>query len=180
MSFLLTLENILISFQAYRGVHSHYNIETILDETIFSIMGIAIGVVTLIVIWMLSKSFSNNMNASTGMLWGFRIAWFAFLFGSAAGGGAMLEQSAHTIGLPDGGNGLPILNWSTKGGDLRIAHFMGIHAIQIIPLAIYFIYKKLKNNQLAANLSIASALLYLGWIVFTFYQAKAGQPLIEM
>jgi len=180
MTFLLTIENILILIQASRGVQSHYNTETFFDEMIFSIMGIGIGLITLLMIWMLVKSFSNNINVSTGMLWGFRIAWFAFLFGSVAGGGAMIEQSAHTVGVPDGGNGLPFLNWSTEGGDLRIAHFLGLHAIQIIPLMIYFIYKKFKDSNLSVVLSIMTALLYLGWIVFTFYQAKAGQPMIGM
>lgn len=178
LTFLLTLENVLISFQAARGVKSHYNIDTLLDVKIFSTMGVAIGLVTLLMFWFLIKSFSTKLEVSTSWRWGLIIAWVTLLFGSAAGGGAMIEQSAHSVGVADGGNGLPFLNWSTEGGDLRIAHFLGLHAIQIIPLGIYFIHNQLKNSKLAELLSVGFAVLYLGWMVFTFYQAKAGQALI--
>lgn len=178
MTGLLTFENILISIQAGRGIKSHYNDDTPMDGLIFGLMGLAIGLITLLVTWMLIKSFSSKLNVSIGMKWGFIIAWFAFLFGSAAGGGSMIGQNAHSVGVADGGEGIPFLNWSTEGGDLRIAHFLGLHAIQVIPLVIYFIYKKLKNNQSAVILGIGFATLYLGWLVFTFYQAKAGQPLM--
>jgi len=180
MTFLLTLENILISSQAARGVQSHYNTTSWYDGLVFATMGLAIGLLTAIVVWITAKTFSNNIKVSTGMLWGIRIAWVAFLFGSAAGGGTMIGQRAHTVGIPDGGEGVPFLNWSTIGGDLRVAHFLGLHAIQVIPLVTYFIYQKIKKDKVATTLSIGLAFLYLGWIVFTFYQAKAGEPFVAL
>ncbi len=176
-AFLMILENVLISVQAWRGVTSHYNIATPFDALVFGLMGLAIGLFTLIVFWFFVKSFSSKLEFSNAMKWSFRIAWFTFLFGSAIGG-SMIEQNAHNVGVADGGNGIPFLNWSTEGGDLRIAHFFGLHGIQIIPLVAYFISKKFQGKSLITFLSIAFGLFYLGWIAFTFYQAKQGQPLL--
>ena len=51
----------------------------------------------------------------------------------------MIGLRSHNVGIPMGGEGLPFTNWSTRGGDWRIAHFIGLHALQILPLAGYFI-----------------------------------------
>ena len=93
----------------------------------------------------------------------------------------MIGQMSHNVGVADGGEGLPLLNWSTIGGDLRIAHFFGLHGIQIIPLFAVVLTNRLKaSNIMKSTLVILFGLLYASWIAFTFYQAKQGMPLVRV
>ncbi len=174
---LMLIENIAISTQAWRGVQSHFNKTTPFDSAVFGIMGWAIFLFTIIAFWLFLKSFSPKLAFPTNRKWAFRIAWFGFLYASAIGG-MMVSQGGHNVGVADGGNGIPFLNWSTEGGDLRVAHFFGLHAIQIIPLVTYFMTKQIRGKAFVTFLSIAFALLYLGLIILTCYQAKAGQAIL--
>jgi hypothetical protein len=79
----------------------------------------------------------------------------------------------HTIGGADGGPGIPVLNWSTRFGDPRVAHFIGMHALQVLPLISFYV---LKNTKL----TIILALLYAALAIFTLVQALQGKPFFSM
>ncbi len=75
----------------------------------------------------------HRPHGPAGYVWGVRLGLLLFLVGSVVGG-FMIRQAGHTVGAADGGPGLPGLGWSTRAGDLRIAHFLGLHALQALPL----------------------------------------------
>ena len=125
-------EIIGITTQAYRLETSHYNVSTLANAIIFQSMGIMIALNTIAVavftwsFWTQETTLPPAYRA--GIRWGLLIsflgmneAWF------------MIAANAHTVGMTDGGPGLPFVNWSTTVGDLRIAHFVGIHAMQLLP-----------------------------------------------
>jgi hypothetical protein len=81
----------------------------------------------------------------------------------------MGARMSHTIGGADGDAGLPILNWSRKYGDPRIAHFIGMHALQVLPLASYYLIKDVKAI-------IVLSFIYGLLALITLVQALQGKP----
>ena len=84
----------------------------------------------------------------------------------------MLSILRHTVGAPDGGPGLPVTNWSSEHGDLRIAHFLGIHSLQVLPLMGYYIAKSKKQIMILSS-------VYFFVVIALLVQALAGIPLIS-
>ncbi|MGW4484541.1 hypothetical protein ACWEOE_11940 [Amycolatopsis sp. NPDC004368] len=91
----------------------------------------------------------------------------------------------HTVGLADGGPGLPVLGWSTAGGDLRIPHFVGIHAIQVLPLialalvALARRYPVLLSDLVRRRLVWTAAAGYAGLMALVTWQALRGQSIVR-
>jgi len=74
-------------------------------------------------------------------------------------------------------NGILLFNWATDGGDLRVAHFFGLHAMQAVPLFALLLPKKMRNNT-ASALVVTFAVVYAAFSVHTFVQAIQGQPFL--
>lgn len=169
-------EMFIIVMQSARGTTSHFNNSTPLNGILFSIMGLAIVVNTLLVIYLLYLYFRAEIDLPKTILWGMRLGLILFLLGSIEGG-YMSAQIGHSVGVTDGGAGLPFVNWSTQGGDLRVAHFFGLHAIQAIPIVAYLL-ERLKINFSTA-LTFVFAVVYLTFFSFLFVQALSGQPFLS-
>lgn len=129
----MSVEIVCIALQSWRGVPSHFNHASPFDEAIFSAMGLMIALNTFFMAWLLVLYVRTPSRLPRPILWGVRSGLLVFLAGSAVGG-LMVRRDAHAVGTPEGGPGLPFLNWSTQGGDLRPAHALGLHALQILPL----------------------------------------------
>ena len=179
-AFVFVGEMICVVSQAARGVPSHFNISSAYDATVFGIMGMLITFNTLLVLITLFLFFGKTAAAlPPAYLWGIRLGVLLFLLASIEGF-AIVNNMGHTVGQPDGGAGLPIVNWSTRAGDLRIAHFLGFHALQILPLAgsAFSRWRSGAVRRRAVAFTLALGLVYFMIFSLLFLQASHGRPLI--
>ncbi|MBD2720574.1 hypothetical protein [Hymenobacter armeniacus] len=170
----MLVEQAVIFGQAARGTTSHYNTNSALNGALFSLMGIFILVNTLMTVWALYLVWRHPLHGPAGYVWGVRLGLLVFLVGSVLGG-MMIHNLQHTVGAPDGGPGLPGLGWSTRAGDLRIAHFLGMHALQALPLLGWLLSSW--APRWAPQLTWTGAALYAALVAGTFALAMAGRPL---
>lgn len=178
-AFVFVGEMICVASQAARGVPSHFNISSAYDAGVFAVMGLLIIFNTLLVLVTLALFFGKTAPLAPAHLWGIRLGLFLFFLASVEGY-AMVSNMAHTVGLPDGGPGLPYVNWSTRAGDLRVAHFLGFHALQILPLAGYSFsrWRTRAVRRRAVACTLALAAVYLAVFSLLFWQASNGRPLL--
>ena len=171
-------EMFVILYQAGRGVQSHFNFSTQFDGLLFGIMGIMILVNTVIIFIVFGLYLFPKPKMDPVYLLSLRAGFVIFILANIVGG-MMIGNEAHSIGVEDGGAGLPFVNWSTEGGDLRVAHFLGLHAIQIIPLTAYFLKSREGINEKSRQMIVGIViLLYAILFSSVFIQAKNGNPLI--
>jgi hypothetical protein len=177
----LIIEIVLITMQAARGVTSHFNNTTAFDAAVFSVMGTAITFNILVAAYVALKFWRTDAKIPAPYLWGIRIGLTIFALASFEGF-AMVSHSAHSVGVPDGGPGLPLVNWSTRGGDLRVAHFFGMHALQVLPLAGYLLSTR-RAESLTSNAALwvqAGGAVYALLALLLFLWAMAGRPLVSL
>ncbi len=165
-------ENGLILLQAIRGTTSHFNNKNTTDSMIFTFMGIFIMVFIVTCIRICIAFFKQrSFSIPEPYIWGIRLGLLFFVIFSIEGG-MMLSMMKHTVGGPDGSPGIPVLNWSKQYGDLRIAHFAGIHALQLLPLLGFYVTKTKKQI-------VVVSLIYFAAVTALFIQALIGIPLFS-
>ena len=86
-------------------------------------------------------------------------------------------HGGHSVGVPDGGPGLFFVGWSTTGGDLRIAHFVGLHALQVLPLLAALLAQRSAPAPMRTRIVWSVAVGYLGVVLLLLWQAFRAQPL---
>lgn len=126
------VEIALIGGQAGRGVESHFNDSTTLDLSIYVIMGVTIVAMTLLVGWLLVRSWGRSFDVEPAFAWGIRLGILLFVLG-ALEGAAMVAFETSSFGA---GGTVPVVGW-TVSGDFRVAHFVGLHALQVLPIGGY-------------------------------------------
>lgn len=172
---LLMAEYLLIVMQAARGVASHFNHSTWFNEAVFIAMGLFIGLATLLVCYMLLLFFILKHPLPLAYLWGLRWGLIIFLM-AAAIGVYMIMLGTHSIGNTE--NSLYFLNWNASGGDLRVAHFVGLHALQLMPFLSWFLYSNQQQWRIHFPVIwvFSFALIYVLYSLYVTFVALAGMP----
>lgn len=189
---MLCLEIVVIDLQAWRGTTSHFNYTSVLNGVLFGIMGLSI-----LVLWVASiivmVAFFRTTFADPALGWLVRFGALIMVVGAGLGAAmtrptteqlAQLERGvavktvgAHTVGAPDGGPGIPGFGWSTRHGDWRVAHFVGLHALQLLPL-LYLLIGRVRNVRRRARLAIVAGVSYSVLVGILAWQALRGQSVV--
>lgn len=175
----MIVENSVIALQSARGVRSHMNFSTALDSALFGVMGFAILVNTVGVGWLLWLWMRTSTGVESAVVWGIRLGLVMLLLGSVEGV-RMAGLGAHTVGAPDGSAGLPLVNWSTGYGDLRIAHFFALHALQIFPLVGMALASMRWGEHAQLSALAVFVLGYSAGVWWLFAEAMRGVPLVRV
>ena len=169
---LLGFEIVYIAIQASKGQLSHYNSSTPFYAVMFSLMALAASLATLYTAYVGFLFFKNSFqDLPNYYVWAIRLAIIIFVIFSFEGF-AMGSRLSHSVGAINDNSNWFILGWSKTVGDLRVSHFIGMHALQVLPILSYYV---LKNTKLTIGLSIIYGLLAL----LTLIQALQGRPLFK-
>jgi hypothetical protein len=170
---LLGFEIVYIAIQANKGELSHFNISSSLYATLYIFMAVAASTIAVYTAYVGYLFFTTDLpNLPQYYVWSIRLGIILFVVFSFEGF-LMGSRLSHTIGGADGGPGIPILNWSTQYGDPRIAHFIGMHALQVLPILSFYLLKNTKAT-------FVIAFMYAVLAVFTLVQAMKGKPFFRL
>lgn len=174
---VMMLEMAYIAIQAGLGEASHFNITTPFHGIMYSLMGIGAFWLVIAPLWLAWIIWRNNEKRDV-MAFSIVIG-LALTFGLGGGfGGYLGNQSSHWVSAAaTDADGLWLFNWTTKGGDLRVAHFFGMHAMQVVPLCALLLPQRLSANTAYAFV-IGFSAIYATFSVQTFVQAVQGRPFI--
>jgi hypothetical protein len=176
----MVIEIVLITLQAARGQASHFNQATPFDAVVFATMGVVITYAAAVAVYVLVRLVREPPAAlPRPVVTGIWLGLVVFLVANVEGA-VMVAHLAHTVGAPDGGPGLPYLNWSTAAGDLRVAHFVGMHALQALPLAglAFAALERRGALRSAAAATWVAAAVYMAVVVALAVAAFAGVPVV--
>ena len=173
------VEMVYIVVMASLGQHSHFNTATQFYANMYTLMGFGALCLVTILLWM-AWSIGRNNRLSDPMVLAI-VAGLVLTFVLGGGFGAYLgNQGSHWVNAAaTDADGILLFKWVRDGGDLRVAHFFGMHAMQAIPLFALGL-QKVAGGRLAKHMSIALVLAfacaYTAFSTITFLQALRGEP----
>jgi hypothetical protein len=190
---VFVLEVAIIDTQAGRGTTSHFNSATTFDRTLYIIMGAAILLQTLVSVAVVVALWRQRFT-DRPLGWALRVGMALTIIGALTGplmsrptpaqvadlraGGRLTTVGAHTVGGPDGGPGLPVTGWSRQHGDVRVSHFMGLHALQALALLAVALRRWRRSQAVRVQAVVAGAASYAALFGLLLWQALRGRSLV--
>jgi hypothetical protein len=168
-----------IAWQASQGLESHFNTGTLFYAIMYALMGLFALLLTATVLplaWEIGRRPAEGLRPDlraalvTGLV-------LTFILGAGMGG-YMSAQPGHAVGIESGR--VPFFGWNRSGGDLRIAHFLGIHAEQAIPLLAALGGVARLSQRTRWNVLVGGTAIYVLVTLGVFAQAVAGEPLLPL
>ena len=121
-------EVVYISYQASQGLASHYNLSDPFHAFMFGVMALAAVGLTASQAWLAWEIWNEQKGADLPVETLGVIIGLTLTFALSTISGFMLGGNQ-----PPSGQGIPIVGWHLHK-DIRPAHFLGVHAQQLIPL----------------------------------------------
>lgn len=180
----LLAELVIIDLQVVRGTTSHFNDTTPFNAALFTAMGGLVSVVFLAAV-VAAVLVVRQRDLPPVLSAGIRGGVIVSVLGMAEAGLMLANRTygsgGHTVGAPDGGPGLPFVGWSTEHGDLRVAHFVGLHGLQALPLLAFLLlrFAPFLGEVVATRLVVIATVAYAGLVVLLAWQAERGLPLLR-
>lgn len=171
----LVIEMVVIVGAVVAGTTSHFNVSTPLASVLWSVMAVSIVVVwiaTLVVAFALFRAPLGDPARSLAIRAGsiIALAGMALAFLMTSPTAAQLADfrgiaGAHSVGVADGGPGIPVLGWSTEAGDLRIPHFVGMHALQALVLFVMALEWAARRVAVLADVRVRFGLVAIATVL---------------
>jgi hypothetical protein len=190
---VFVLEVAIIDAQAWRGTTSHFNVSTTLNMVLFLVMGAAILLQTLVSV-AVAVALWRQPFTDQALGWALRLGMTLTIIGAMTGplmtrptaaqlaharaGGRMTTAGAHTVGGPDGGPGLAVTGWSSEHGDVRVPHFIGLHAIQALALVAIGLGRWRRPEAVRVRAMLAAATSYALLFLLLLWEALRGQSIV--
>jgi hypothetical protein len=168
-----------ITWKAALGEASHFNTRDTFHALMYSLMGAGAVILTAtsgVVAWLVARQGNGQVRAVMrhAIVLGFALTVML----GVLSGAAMSTQPGHFVGAGANAVTVPLLGWSLVAGDYRVAHFLGMHAQQALPLIALVLIRQSADMPGAAALRVLnlSAVAWCALVAFTYVQALRGQP----
>lgn len=184
------LEIAVISIQVVRGVGSHFNVSTPTNQLFYQLMagGVTLMYCATLLVGAAVAVFSTVQDRAVA--WALRIGLVVALVGLSVGFLMVVPTTAQladpasgtygsqSVGGDDASGGVPFLGWNTVHGDLRVSHFIGMHALQVLPILALALPRTMPAATRLRIVAVVGA-TYAAVTAIALWQALRGQSVIR-